>query len=231
MLFNHLAQDAPLHDDLARLEQVLDVDILEIQRPSLPRHLLHGLVQPVPPVARDKQRAAVIATEAQRAQHARHVLFQIGLAQAVLEELVGDEGKVVGQGQLHAVLADDELAAAVAIAQRRAPRLVVDLAVEPGAEVAGVRAKRLATAAQQRTLPGALTGSSGALLRAHLAVRAVDVVAGLGRGGALPGVVALVDDGEVEEVAAEGEVEVLDGPLLEGLRLEGREAVDGDGDG
>lgn len=62
-------------------------------------------------------------------------------------------------------------------------------------------------------------------------MRAVDVVAGLGGCGALPGVVALVDDGEVEEVAAEGEVEVLDGPLLEGLRLERREAVDGDGDG
>jgi hypothetical protein len=58
----------------------------------------------------------------------------------------------------------------------------------------------------------------------------MDVVAGLGRGGALAGVVALVDDGEVEEVAAEGEVEVLDGPLLEGLGLEGGEAVDGDGD-
>lgn len=94
-----------------------------------------------------------------------------------------------------------------------------------------MRTKRLATASQQGALPGALTGSSGSLLRAHLAVRAVDVVAGLGGCGALPGVVALVDDGEVEEVAAEGEVEVLDGPLLEGLRLEGREAVDGDGDG
>jgi hypothetical protein len=59
----------------------------------------------------------------------------------------------------------------------------------------------------------------------------VDVVAGLGGGGALARAVALVDDGQVEEIAAEGEVEVLDGPLLEGGRLEGREAVDGEGDG
>jgi hypothetical protein len=35
----------------------------------------------------------------------------------------------------------------------------------------------------------------------------------------------------VEEVAAEGEVEVLDGVLLEGDGFEGGEAVDGDGDG
>lgn len=59
----------------------------------------------------------------------------------------------------------------------------------------------------------------------------MDVVAGLGGGGALAGVVALVDDGEVEEVAAEGEVEVVDGPLLEGRRLQGGEVVDGEGDG
>lgn len=94
-----------------------------------------------------------------------------------------------------------------------------------------MRTKRLATASQQGALPGALTGPSGSLLRAHLAVRAVDVVAGLGGCGALSRVVALVDDGEVEEIAAKGKVEVLDGPLLEELRLEGREAVDGDGDG
>lgn len=94
-----------------------------------------------------------------------------------------------------------------------------------------MRTEGLATASEQRALPGTLAGSSGSLLRAHLAVRAVDVVAGLGGCGALPGVVALVDNGEVEEIAAEGEVEVLDGPLLKGLRLERREAVDGDGDG
>lgn len=62
-------------------------------------------------------------------------------------------------------------------------------------------------------------------------MRAVDLPAVLARGGALAGVVALVDDGEVEDVAAEGEVEVIDGPLLEGCGLEGGEAVDCEGDG
>lgn len=90
---------------------------------------------------------------------------------------------------------------------------------------------RFTTAAEQGALPGALASSSGSLLRPHLAVRAVYVPAGFGRCGALAGVVAFVDDGEVEEVSAEGEVEMLDGPLLERLWLEGREAVDGDGDG
>lgn len=94
-----------------------------------------------------------------------------------------------------------------------------------------MRTVRFTSAAEQRALSGALASSAGSLLRPHLAVRAVHVPAGFGGRGALAGVVAFVDDGEVEEVAAEGEVEMLDGPLLEGLRLEGREAVDGDGDG
>ena len=47
----------------------------------------------------------------------------------------------------------------------------------------------------------------------------------------MAGVVALVDDGEVEDVAAEGEVEVVYGPLLEGCWFEGGEAVDCEGDG
>lgn len=62
-------------------------------------------------------------------------------------------------------------------------------------------------------------------------MRAVDLPAVLGRGCALAGVVALEDDGEVEDVAAQGEVEVVDRPLLEGCWLEGGEAVDCEGDG
>lgn len=90
---------------------------------------------------------------------------------------------------------------------------------------------RFTTTAKQGALSAALASSSCALLWSHLTVRAVYVPAGLGRCGALSGVVALVDDGEVEEIAAEGEVEMLDGPLLEGLWLERREAVNGDWDG
>lgn len=62
-------------------------------------------------------------------------------------------------------------------------------------------------------------------------MRAVDFEARLGGGGALAGAVALVDDGQVEDVAAQGQVEVLDGPLLEGRGLQRGEAVDGNGDG
>lgn len=61
-------------------------------------------------------------------------------------------------------------------------------------------------------------------------MRAVDFVAGFAGGGALTGVVAFEGDGVVEDVAAEGEVEVLDGPLLEGGWFEGGKAVDCDGD-
>lgn len=60
---------------------------------------------------------------------------------------------------------------------------------------------------------------------------AVDLVARLGGGGALAGVGALVGDGLVEEVAAEGEVEVRRRVGLEVEGLEGREGVDRDGDG
>lgn len=74
---------------------------------------------------------------------------------------------------------------------------------------------RFASAAEQRALSGALASSAGSLLRPHLAMRAVHVPAGFGGCGALAGIVAFVDDSEVEEVAAEGEVEMLDGPLLE----------------
>ncbi|KAI9149598.1 CDP-diacylglycerol--glycerol-3-phosphate 3-phosphatidyltransferase [Paramyrothecium foliicola] len=224
---NHLLEHAPLDDDLAHAEQVLDVDVLQVQRGALPRQLVHGVEQDVPPVAGDEEGAAVVVAEA----HGRQDALDVALAQAALEQLGRQVDKVLGQGHLHAVLADDQLAAAVAVAQGGAPGLVVDLAVEAGAEVAGLGSEDLAAAAQHGALAGAETGAAGALLGTDLAVRAVDLVAGLGGGSALAGVVALVGDGEVEEVAAEGEVEVLDGPLLEGGGLEGGEVVDGDGDG
>lgn len=68
-------------------------------------------------------------------------------------------------------------------------------------------------------------------MRAHLAVGAVDFVAGFAGGGALARVVAFKGDCVVQDVAPEGEVEVLDGPLLEGGWFERGEAVDCDGDG
>lgn len=62
-------------------------------------------------------------------------------------------------------------------------------------------------------------------------MRSVNVVAGFARGGALAGVVAFVDDGVVEEIAAEREVEVLYGEVLQRGWFEGGEAVDCDGNG
>lgn len=62
-------------------------------------------------------------------------------------------------------------------------------------------------------------------------MRTVDVVAGFAGCRALASVVAFVDDGMVEDVAAEGEVEMFDGPLLEGSRFEGGKVVDCDGNG
>jgi len=94
-----------------------------------------------------------------------------------------------------------------------------------------VRAVGLSSSADEGALLGALAGAAGTLLGTDLAVGAVDFPAGLGGGGALAGVVAFVDDGEVEEVAAEGEVEVFDGPVFEGDGFEVGEGVDGDGDG
>lgn len=43
----------------------------------------------------------------------------------------------------------------------------------------------------------------------------MDLVAGFAGGSALPSVVAFVDDGVVEDVAAKREVEVVNGPFLD----------------
>lgn len=94
-----------------------------------------------------------------------------------------------------------------------------------------MRAKGFTAAADDGTLLGALTRATGSLLGTDFAVGAVDFEAGFAGGGALAGVVAFEGDGVVEDVSAEREVEVLDGPLLEGGGFEGGEAVDCYGDG
>ena len=94
-----------------------------------------------------------------------------------------------------------------------------------------MRPKDFTAAAVDRRLLGAHTSLACSLLGPHLLVGAVDFVAGLGGGGALAGVGGLVGDGLVEEVAAEGEVEVGCRVGLEVEGLEGREGVDRYGDG
>lgn len=231
MVLNHLLQHTPLNDDLAGLEQILDIDIVVLECSTLPGDLLHGLVKLFSSVASHEKGSARCLAEVERLQHAGHVSLEIGLSQTVLQVLVRHQVEIRRHAQLHAILAHNQLALPVSVAQRRSPRLVVDLAVELGAEVAGVRTESLSTAAQDGTLPGAHAGATGTLLGSHLAVRAVDVVASLAGGGALACGVALVDDGVVEDVAAEGEEEVVDGPLLEGCWLQVGEAVDGERDG
>lgn len=90
-----------------------------------------------------------------------------------------------------------------------------------------MRTKGFSSAAQDRRLPGANACFAGAFLGTHFAVRAVDFVAGFGGGGAEARVVAFVDDGAVEDVAAEGEVEVRGGVGFEAEGLHGGEFVDG----
>ena len=60
-----------------------------------------------------------------------------------------------------------------------------------------------------------------------LAVRTVDLPAGFGGGCALASGVAFEDDGAVEDVFAEGQVEVVCWVGFEAEGLHGREVVDG----
>jgi len=62
-------------------------------------------------------------------------------------------------------------------------------------------------------------------------VGAVDIVTGFGRGGSLAGVVTFVDDGEMEKIAAEREVKVVDVPSFERSRFQRGKGVDCDGNG
>jgi hypothetical protein len=57
----------------------------------------------------------------------------------------------------------------------------------------------------------------------------VDFPSSLRRGSSLPRVVTFVDNCEVEKIAAKREVEMLNGPLFERCRFEGRKLVDCDG--
>lgn len=61
-------------------------------------------------------------------------------------------------------------------------------------------------------------------------MRSVDFISGFAGGCALSGVVAFVGHSMVEDIAAEREIEMLDGPLLERGGLECWKAVDSDGD-
>jgi hypothetical protein len=94
-----------------------------------------------------------------------------------------------------------------------------------------MRTEHLSTTAVYGTLLGSHTSSTGSLLRTHLSVGAVDVVTGFGGGGSLAGVVTFVDDCEMEEIAAEGEVEMVDVPSFERSRFQRGKSVDCDGNG
>lgn len=59
----------------------------------------------------------------------------------------------------------------------------------------------------------------------------MDFPAGFGGGGTETCAVALVDDSKVDEVTTKRQIEVFDGPLLEGCRFEPGKAVEGDGNG
>lgn len=231
MLLDHLLEHAPLQNDLARLEKVLDVHLVVVQSSSLPGNLLHGLEKSLAAVARDKERTAACTPETEVAQNARHIPLQVFLLETVLEILASDKLKVGRQGEIHAVLTYNQITLSVAVAQSSAPGLVVDLPVEAGTKVTRLRAKSLSTTAEQGGLLGAHTGATGSLLRTHLAVRAVNFVTGFRRGGSLARVVTFVDDGEVEDVATEREVQMVHRPLLEGGWFEGGEGVNGERNG
>jgi len=94
-----------------------------------------------------------------------------------------------------------------------------------------MRAKGFATAHSDGRLPPSRASPAGPLLLDDLAVGARHLPARLGRGGALARVVALVDDGALEEVPTEGEVEVLGQVLCYAEGFEGGKAVEGYGDG
>lgn len=241
---DHVAEGGALDDDAAGLKQVLDVDVGDGEGAGVFAGSLEAGEEVGTAVGGDKGGAAagVAPSLADGADGADALVVvpveegaHVAADEAVFEGAVEGAGlgglqKGVGQGQLEAVLADDELAAAVAVGQGGAPGAVVDLAVEVGAEVARLRPKRLAAAADQRRLAPAQTRAAGALLRPHLAVRAVHVVARLGRRRALARVVALVHDGQVQQVAAQRQVQVLGRPHLEGPGLEAGKGKDGDGD-
>lgn len=74
-----------------------------------------------------------------------------------------------------------------------------------------MRTKGFSSSYQHRRLFGAETSSSGPLLRSDFGVGAVNLVAGFRAGCSLSGCIAFEDDGAVEDVAAEGEIEVFAG--------------------
>lgn len=205
MALDYLQERVALDDDAARLEQIFDVDVAHVEGAAPVGHEVEGVEQGVAAVGGDEGAAAGAAAPAVEVEDLLDPAGAEGLlelggagAAAAVAEAVGalEQGREVGgQGQLHAVLAHDQLAAAVAVRERGPPGEVVHLARDLGAEVARLGAEGLASAAAQGRLLAADTGAAQALLRVQLAVRAVHLPPRLRGGGALPRVVALVDHG------------------------------------
>ena len=109
------------------------------------------------------------------------------------------------------LLHNNQLPPPIPIRQRRPPRQIIDLPRQLGAEIARMRSMRHTSAAQHRRLPIAQSSVSRSFLRSDLSRRAVDIAAPFRGRGALPRGVAFEDDGAVEEVFPEREVEVCGG--------------------
>lgn len=75
---------------------------------------------------------------------------------------------------------------------------------------------RHSSALEHRTLSGADSSHAGALLRPHFPAGAVNLATPLGARGSLSCFIAFEDDGAVEDVAAEGEVEFIGWVVGEG---------------
>lgn len=232
MAVDHLHESSSLDYQAPRLEQILDVDIIHIEGGAVLGDELEGLEEILTPRGRDEVGAAGAAAPLIGVEDlARPLGLEAQLEPEVLAELARRDQLVelLGQRQLHAVLADDELAAAVAVAEGGAPGQVVDLAGEARPEVAGLRAEGLAAAPAQGRLLVADPRPPRPLLRVQLLVRAPHVVPRLRRRRPLPRVVALVHHRQVQDVPPQRQVQVLRRPRLEALRLVGWEAEDGQG--
>ena len=216
MALNHVLQSIVLDDETPRLQQILDIHIAHIKSASPIRHQVNRFKEVISARARDEGTPPSLAPPLVGIEDLLHPFrAKPGLElSATLAHRAGLEQRVefLGERQLHAVLADDELATAVAVRHRWAPGEAVHFPGASGAEGAGLRAEGLAAALEHGRLLAAEARAARALLRTDLLVGAADVVARLGGGGALARVVALVDDGEVQDVAAQGQVEVFRGP-------------------
>ena len=156
------------------LQQILDIDILLRLRHAIPARPLHRLVQILIHLLRNQQRPPIRITQMQLAQNLAHP-----------PRLV--------HAELNAIFHHDELAAPIAIAQRRAPGQIVHFARQLGGEVARVRTESRAAAAADRALLVADAGAARALLLVDFAAAAAHGVAPFGARGALAVGVAFED--------------------------------------